>query len=399
MPAVTTNAAALLALSAALSLAVVAYAYVGYPLAARLVPRRRARSAPAEGAPLPFVTVLVAARNEAAVIEARLADLLAQDYPEDRFEVIVVSDASDDGTDALVAAVADPRVRFFRQERRGGKTAAINLAAPAARGSILVQTDANVSFSRGALAALARAFDDPEVGVALGEVSFCNADRPDVAGGEGLYWRFESWCKRVEAARGLLAVANGGIYALRRELWRPLPPAISGDAAEPLLAAAAGRTTVIAAGARAFERAAGSLGEEYARKVRIIAQQVACWRWLGLAPLPGRIRWAYASHKLLRYAAPAFWAFGLAAGLAGAALGSPAAAAVAALAAAPLVCAPLGLLPLPGPLRRAARVPLYLAMVNVAAVAGVLRGLSGRAQAAWETAVSTRVPPPADPVG
>jgi hypothetical protein len=385
----------LLAAAAALCIGLVAYAYVGYALVVRLlVPPRRAgpRAEPEPGAAaLPFVSVLVAARNEAAVIAARLHNLLDQDYPAGRLEVLVVSDASDDGTDEIVTRLGDPRVRLVRQAERCGKTAGINRIAPLARGDVFVHTDANVMFGRGAVRALAAAFANPRAGVALGEVTFANADRPGVASGEGLYWRFESWVKRVEAERGLLAVANGGIYAIRRPLWRPLPAQISGDAAEPLLAAIDGYDTVIAGGAHARERAADTLREEFARKVRIIAQQVAVFRWLGLRRLPPRIAWSYLSHKLLRYAVPQLGLGALLFGGAGFALGSSAAGVCAALALAPVLLAPLGLLPLPGLLGRLFRIPLYLVVVNAAAVAGVVRGLSGRAQAAWDSPASSRV--------
>ncbi|MBP7148406.1 MAG: glycosyltransferase [Acidobacteria bacterium] len=378
---------------AALLLIAIAYAYAGYPLAARWLVRRREPALPPPGAELPRATVLVAARNEAGVIERRLRNLLDQDYPAGRLEVLVVSDASDDGTDEIVAGLGDPRVRLVRQPERRGKTAGINRIAPEARGEVLVQTDANVMFAPGAVAALARALLAPDAGVALGEVVFTNSDDPQVASGEGLYWRFETWTKRVEAERGLLAVANGGIYALRRELWRPLPAAIAGDAAEPLLAAREGFRTVIAPGALAYERAAATLREEYRRKARIIGQQVACARWIGLASLPGRVLWAYASHKLLRYAVPALAALAVAAGFAGAALGSRAGAVLGALPLAVLALAPLGLLRWPRALRlfgSALRIPLYLTVINVAAAAGAWRGLRGRAEASWDVPASTR---------
>jgi hypothetical protein len=224
-------------------------------------------------------------------------------------------------------------------------------------------------------------------------VRFLNAADPQVAGGEGLYWRLENWTKQVESERGLLCVANGGIYALRRDLWRPLPTQVAGDAAEPLLAARAGRLTVVAPGAVAYERAAATLGEEFARKVRIIAQQVTCARWIGLSTLPGRTLWAYLSHKLLRYAVPALAAGALAAGSAAAALGARAGLLAAAAVVLPLVAAPLGLLPRPRAAARLFRVPLYLVMINAAAAAGVARGLLGRAAASWEVPASTRRAP------
>ncbi|RMF72654.1 MAG: glycosyltransferase family 2 protein [Acidobacteria bacterium] len=378
---------------ALLLVAVAAYAYVGYPLLVRLLPARaRGGVASTPRSELPSVSVLVAARNEAPVIRERIDNLLAQSYPPDRLEVLVVSDASDDATDAIVAAIDDPRVRLVRQPRRRGKTAGINRLGEMARGEIIVQTDANAMFAPGCVAELARAFVDPRVGVAIGEVRFINADEPSVAAGEGLYWRFETWTKRNEAARDMLCTANGAVYAVRRGLWRALPEEIAGDAAEPLLAARAGYRTVVVPGARAFERAAGGPVEELRRKVRIIAQQVACARWIGLASLPRRIRFAYVSHKLLRYAVPFLLAGALLAALGAGALGSVAGWVVAALIVAPLVVAPLGLLPLPGIAGRAARLALYFAMLLVASVRGVLRGLAGRAPAVWEIPHSTRAP-------
>ncbi|HHN74742.1 MAG TPA: glycosyltransferase family 2 protein [Acidobacteria bacterium] len=389
MPTLATIGLGVLAALAWLAIAVALYAYVGYPLLARWLVRPRPLAPPSLPAAWPSVSVFIAARNEARVIRRRLENLLAQDYP-GAMEVLVVSDASDDGTDRIVEQIDDPRLRLLRQQPRGGKTAGINRLGRQATGEIFIQTDANVFFAPGAVRALVEALAPPDVGVADGRVRFTNEDDPLVAAGEGLYWRFENWTKRVEAERGLLAVANGGIYALRRELWQPLPPFISGDAAEPLLAARQGFRTVIAEGALAHERAAASHREEFERKARIIAQQVACARWIGLLRLPPRIAWAYVSHKLLRYLVAPVGLLGLAAGLAAAALGSPSGALAAGLLAAPLLLAPFGLLPWPGLLGKALKVPLYLVTINLAAAAGLWRGLRGRAQATWEIPDSTR---------
>ncbi len=367
------------------------YAYLGYPAAARwLVRPLRPRWIPPLREHWPRISVLIAARNEVSVIRRRVENLLSQDYPEDRLEILVVSDASDDGTDEAVRAFDDPRVRLLRQATRRGKTAGINRLGRAATGEIFVQTDANVVFAPLVLQALVRAFDDPGVGVAIGEVCFTNGDDPVVASGEGLYWRYETWTKHVEASRGLLAVANGGVYALRAELWQELPESVAGDAAEPLLAACAGFRTVVAPGAVAYERAAASHREEYERKVRIIAQQVSCAAWLGLGRLPARTAWAYFSHKLLRYAVPFMAADALILGLVATLAGSRFGALAAGLVLLPLLLAPLGLISWPRPVARVFRVPLYLLVINLAAAAGVLRGLAGRAEATWEVPPSTR---------
>ncbi len=390
MPTPETIWPGVLAAVAWLAIAAALYAYVGYPLLAWLLVRRRPLARATPPAAWPAVSVFIAARNEARVIRRRLENLLEQEYP-GSLEVLVVSDASDDGTDRIVQEMADPRLRLLRQEPQEGKTAGINRLGREAGGEIFVQTDANVFFAPGAVRALVEALAAAEVGVAIGRVRFTNEDDPLVAAGEGLYWRFENWTKRVEAERGLLAVANGGIYALRRQLWQPLPPFISGDAAEPLLAAREGYRTVVAEEALAFERAAASHGEEFERKARIIAQQVACARWIGLLRLPPRTAWAYVSHKLLRYLVAPIGLLGLAAGLAAAAAGSVVGAVAAGLLAAPLLAAPLGLLPWPGLLGKVLKLPLYLVIINLAAAAGLWRGLRGRAQATWEIPDSTRL--------
>lgn len=376
-------------------LLVIVYAYVGYPLLAWLIvrPRRTSVASATTGtAPdlAPKLSVLIAARNEAGVIVERLQNLLAQDYPPDQLELLVASDASDDGTDELVRSIDDPRVRLLRQEPRQGKTAAINRLGCEATGELLVQTDANVSFAPGTLRALAAPFAAPEVGLVMGEVQFTNVEQHHVAGGEGLYWRWETWVKRIESSRGLLAVANGGIYALRRNLWEPLPAQIAGDAAEPLLVARRGYQTVVAPAAVALEKASASLGEEYARKVRIIAQQVACARQIGLRSLPGRTLFAYLSHKLLRYLVPLFALLSFVAASVAALGGSRVGLMALALLLLPVCLALLASLPLPGLLGRAAHAARYLLVINVAALAGLQRGLSGAAPAVWETPSSTR---------
>ncbi len=381
----------LLAAVSVVLLLISAYSYIGYPLVVRfLIPPRHGAPKTAEPDAWPMLTVLVAAYNEEAVIAAKIENLLDQDYPRDRVEVLVVSDASDDGTDGAVRRVDDPRVRFFRQSVRSGKTAGINRLGREARGEIFIQTDANVMFEKRALKALAAPFRDPDVGLVVGEVVFTNADAPEVAAGEGVYWRFEQWTKRIEALRGLLVVASGGIYAIRRSLWTELPENVDGDAVEPLLVARQGSRTVIAHEAIGFEPAAATLGEEFRRKSRIIARQVAGARWIRLRSLPLRILWAYMSHKLLRYAVPFMSLLAAALGLAALAGGSVVGGLCAAAVLVPLAVAPLGLLSWPRPLHRVFWIPLYLVVINASAVTGTLRGIRGYAPVAWSVPASTR---------
>lgn len=366
-----------------------ALAYVGFPIVVRLV-RRRRWPEPLAPTDLPRVSVLFAARNEANVVGDRIQNILDQNYPADRLEILVVSDASDDATDSIVTSITDPRVRLVRQEQRSGMTEGLNRLAALATGDVLLRTDPNTIFAQGCVRALGRVFVDSKVGIAVGEVRFTNANTPSVASGEGLYWSLETATKRAAAELGLLCVANGAVYAIRRKLWTPLPPWVADDAAHPLLVWRAGYTAVVAPNAIAYERACTSLREEYLRKVRIISRQVACARWIGLHRLPLPIAFSYTAHKLIRYTVP--FAVGIAFPLSvfSACNGSLVGIAVSGGLTSVAATALLGLTDLPGHSGRVTRAMSYLGMVNAAAVAGVVRALRGHPSVTWEASPSTR---------
>ncbi|HET7341272.1 MAG TPA: glycosyltransferase, partial [Methylomirabilota bacterium] len=157
-----------------LAAAVLGYAWAGYPLLLRALAALRRPPRPRRPAH-PSLSVIVAAYNEAGCIRAKLDSTLAQRYPERRLEVVVVSDGSTDGTDALVTAHPDPRVRLIRQEPRAGTSSALNRGVLAARGDVLVFTDANAMFAPDALARLAAPFGDPRVGLVSGQGLYTGA--------------------------------------------------------------------------------------------------------------------------------------------------------------------------------------------------------------------------------
>ena len=207
------------------------------PLAARV--RRR----PVRGeAATPSVTVIVAAHDEEAVIERRLENLLALDYPADRLEIVVTSDASDDRTDELVEAVVarEPRVRLIRCPR-GGKVAAQDRAVRETNGEIVAFSDANATWSPDALAKLVRSFADPEVAYVCGRLVLT-----DAAGSnrEGVYWRFETWLRAQESALGSVTGGNGSIYAVRRADYVEVDPRFGHDLSLPYLMVQRGRRAV-----------------------------------------------------------------------------------------------------------------------------------------------------------
>ncbi len=248
------------------SAATIVYTLVGFPALAwaraRFFPRAVA-SAPIS----PTVSIIVAAHNEAASIAEKLRNVTSLDYPSDRVEVLVASDGSDDGTDAIVAAFDDPRVRLLSLQR-SGKAAAVNAAAAAARGEILVFSDANSMFAPGALRALVAPFADPAIGGVAGDQRYLRADRgtPEA---ESSYWSFDRRLKAWESAAGNVISSTGAIHAVRRELFRPVPAGLTDDFFISTGVIRAGHRLVFAPDAAAHEPAAASVQAEYARKLRV----------------------------------------------------------------------------------------------------------------------------------
>jgi cellulose synthase/poly-beta-1,6-N-acetylglucosamine synthase-like glycosyltransferase len=298
-----------------LSLGLVGYAYVLYPAMLWVVCRvmRRAGRKPPRctsfGRPtLPFdcltVSLVVPAYNEEKHLAAKLANLDEIDYRRDRMEAIFVSDGSTDGTDALLAAVCRPRFRVFRLPSRQGKPGALNRAVAAARGDLLVFSDASTIFAPDAVRKLARHFADPTVGVVCGALGFTRT--AESARTEGVYWTYETALRRMEARIGATLTASGAIYAVRRCCFRPLAPdTILEDFLVPMMARRLGYRVLYDPEARACDTAAPTVGGEFTRRARIAAGSFRALVPLTRAALTSpAVLWAFLSHKLLRWLAP-----------------------------------------------------------------------------------------------
>jgi cellulose synthase/poly-beta-1,6-N-acetylglucosamine synthase-like glycosyltransferase len=379
-----------------LLLAGVGYAYAGYPallwLAVALGGRRPAPPAAFDPAAAPPVAVLVPAHNEEAVLRGRLENLLALRYPPGRLAIIVGSDASTDTTAAVARSLGDPRIRVVDAARRRGKTALLNDLLELVTADLVVFTDANARFDPDALRHLVAPFARPQVGCVVGELVYVNRDDPGVRAGEGLYWRLENAVKDLEGRLGGTLVATGAIYAMRRRLCRPLPPSVSDDSLNPLLVLAAGHEVVVERRARAFEKAATSLREEFERKARMVTRQLAAYAHLRyfLSPCRPLLAARLASHKLLRWLVPFLLLGALAVSLALADRwpyrAAPLAAGLGALAFAVGAAARRRGRPVPFPLR----LWVYFCVVNAAAARGVVDFLRGRRRAVWAASATTR---------
>jgi cellulose synthase/poly-beta-1,6-N-acetylglucosamine synthase-like glycosyltransferase len=367
------------------ALSLLVYTYFGYPAILALLARRRRAApagvapAPAGAAPPPKVSLLIAAYNEERWIGAKIANSLALSYPPDRLEIWIGSDGSTDRTDAIASAVTDPRLRLHRVEPRGGKAGVLNALATRATGEILVFSDANTLLAPDAIAALVRRFEDPEVGLACGEMTLYDPRKgPGGEDEEGLYWRYERWLKRREGELGALIGANGGIYAMRAELFRPLPKdTIVDDFVLSAGVLLAGKKAVYAEDARAKEETAGGTGKEFGRRARIGAGNFqALSRHPGLlSPSRPAVAFAFLSHKLLRWLAPLFMAAALLANLALAT--RPAYM--------PLLGAQLGFYALAAVGRgRFGAIARYFVAMNAALAVGLWRFLRNRQSVTWK---------------
>jgi cellulose synthase/poly-beta-1,6-N-acetylglucosamine synthase-like glycosyltransferase len=255
-----------------LLVAVVAYGYFGYPLVVALAGRVLDRRV-AKGPVTPKLSVLVAAFDEEEAIRARIANVLACAYPPGALEVIVASDGSTDRTVELASAVDGERVRVLDLPRRG-KAPALASAAARATGEVLVFTDANTQFRRDALARLAFNFADAAVGGVVGHTRYDVVVEADSSGkGEDLYWRYDTWLKGLESRTGSVVSAHGGIYAIRRELFRPVEDlAVTDDFAISTAVVEQGYRLVFEPSAIGTERTMADGGSEFRRRVRLMTR-------------------------------------------------------------------------------------------------------------------------------
>jgi cellulose synthase/poly-beta-1,6-N-acetylglucosamine synthase-like glycosyltransferase len=248
----------------------------------------------------PTVTLIVAAHDEEIVIERRLANLLALDYPRDKLEIVVASDASTDRTDELVESVA-ARHRCVRllAVTRGGKVVAQDNAVRATGGEILAFSDANTQWKPDALRKLVRNFADPDVAYVCGRHFY---ERAAGTNREGIYAHFEGWLRRNESRFGSITGGVGPIYAVRRDDYVELDPRFGHDVALPYLLVQRGRRAVVEPEAVAWEKPARDIKDEYLRKIRMFEH---CWlillRGRMLRRLGPLYRLEIISHRHLRY--------------------------------------------------------------------------------------------------
>jgi cellulose synthase/poly-beta-1,6-N-acetylglucosamine synthase-like glycosyltransferase len=281
------------------------YTYLGYPVLIFLLARFINKSG-TDQTSQPPVTLLIAAYNEESVIEGKISNSLAIDYPKDLFQVIIVADGSTDKTCEIVKRYTEIGVNLLYQPERCGKMAAINRALPQARGEIVVFSDANNYYPVDAIRTLVRPFADPTVGAATGAKVIDPGDG-SLGASEGLYWKYESFVKKQESRLGSCTSAAGEVLAIRKDLYSPPPDnVINDDFYIAMQIVRQGYRLVYVPEAKSIERVSPSAEDEVARRTRINAgrfQAIAMAKQILPFKQPLLV-WQILSHKFLRPLVP-----------------------------------------------------------------------------------------------
>ncbi|HEV7271192.1 glycosyltransferase family 2 protein [Pseudoxanthomonas sp.] len=292
------------------SLALVAFAYAGYPLLMALLARVRPRPV-RTGHALPTIDVLLVVHNGMRELPAKLDNLLALDYPPDRLRINVACDGCTDGSDRFAAQRDTARIRVFAFAERRGKSACLGNVVPLLDAEIVLFNDVRQRIDPGAARALVAALADPTVGAASGELVL--QAREGYGQGVDAYWRYEKAIRRLESASGSLVGATGALYAARRSLIPEIPPGIVlDDMWIPLGIAASGHRTVFVPAALAFDRTSDNPVDEERRKRRTLAGNFQLIHLRPALAIPGAhpLAWRLWGHKWLRLLAP--WLLALA---------------------------------------------------------------------------------------
>ena len=285
------------------------FAYLGYPkflFVVSLFVRHPIKT----GDVLPRLTLLIPAYNEAEILKKKLENVLKIDYPQNLLQIIVISDASTDGTNSIAASFAEQGVQLIVNEQRSGKTFGLNRAVEIAEGDILLFTDADAFFEKDSLRMLIRGFADESVGLITGSTRYYSqVEDGGVVLSMGVYTRLEKWLKVYESKIGSCVGADGAIFALRKDLYQPLRNTDINDLVIPMNTVRRGYRVVLDADVFCREEHSTSNDEEFNRQIRISNRTITALlnNWDLLNPVRyGNFSWMLFFHKWLRFLFPVF---------------------------------------------------------------------------------------------
>ena len=287
-----------------ISVLMIGYVYVGYPLCVFLLGAIKNKKINKNNLYQPSVTILIAAYNEENKIEETIKNKLSQDYPQEKIQIIVVSDESTDQTDDIIGKFKRNGVQLIRQVPRAGKTAALNAGVKFASGEILVFSDANSIYEKQALKMLVRNFYDPHVGYVTGKMVYVNPDGSTIGAGCSSYMKYENYLRRIETCIGSVVGVDGGVDAVRKKLYQTMNPDQLPDFVLPLKVVEKGYRVVYEPNALLQEQALNRSDDEYRMRVRVTLR--ALWALKDMKHLLWdtnnlRFSWQLWSHKVLRY--------------------------------------------------------------------------------------------------
>ena len=368
------------------SLGLLLYVYVLYPVLLSCISLFSRRSR----APLgyePFLSVLICAYNEEAGIAEKLRQTLALDYPEDKIEIVVVSDGSTDATEDIVRSFADSRVRLLRTSLRRGKTNAQNEGVSTCKGEVIVFSDATAIYKKSALRYLAGNYRDPRVGAVSGRYQYFDESGASPTGaGSIAFWNYENWIKSSQSSIKTITGCCGCIYSVRRDLYTELPADIISDLVQPLCVIRRGHSVVFEDRALAYEATTETSHQEFTMRVRVITRAMRGLLSAGDLFNPFRYTWIafqLISHKVMRWFVPAY--------LLGMLLGSALLAGhtfFTIVFAAQVGFYLVAISSLFLPLHRGWKplgIPLYFCTLNLAAVVSLIELMRGNKYVVWET--------------
>lgn len=288
-----------------ISIFLIVYSYFVYPALLWLLTKFKKGNI-SEEAYEPTVTLLIAAYNESAAIVTKLENSLALDYPREKLQILVTNDGSEDGTDKIVRSFAEQGVEMVSGEARQGKMIALKRGVLAARGELIVMSDATNAYSPNTIKALVAPFVDASVGIASG-AKFIPTGDGVLGSSEGLYWKYESWIKKQETKLGNCINVTGEIYAFRKELFGSPPDTIINDDFYMMMnVLKQGYRVVYTPEARSWERVSQTSADEVERRARINAGR---YQAMAMASkyLPFNrplLVWQIISHKFTRPLVP-----------------------------------------------------------------------------------------------
>ncbi|MCA1060800.1 glycosyltransferase family 2 protein [Rossellomorea aquimaris] len=358
------------------------YIYAGYPILLKIISTIKSKEMITDPGYEPKVTLFIAAYNEEKVIADKVQNSVDLDYPKHKLEIIVVSDDSSDRTNEIVNEFSHKysNVKLNVVKGRKGKTAALNKSVPLASGDVLVFSDANSLYNKDSLHHLVKHFKDEEIGGVCGELRLINPTNSSIGESEGAYWKYEKLLKQLETATGTSIVANGSIYALRKELFKEMNPNVGDDMQNPLIIINQQKRFIYEPNAITVEETSPKSSEEFGRKVRIVTRSftgIMSYKYV-LNPFKNfDFFYKYMSHKLLRWLVPYYMIAVFIINLF--------------LLNQPLYQVMFGLqvlfylLAITGKVvsSKITYIPYYFCLVNYAALLGTLRAISGKRQATW----------------